>query len=76
MAADRAQREQIVERQREIAAGDEQRGEHDVARVGGLRSACMTSLSSMSRRILNSTKTAIAMMVTLSATPIRLQPIF
>ena len=34
MAADRAQREEIVERQREIAEGDEQRGEQDVARVG------------------------------------------
>ena len=34
MAADRAQREQIVEGQREIAEGDEQRREQDVARVG------------------------------------------
>ncbi len=32
--ADRAQREQIVERQREIAAGDAQRGQRDVAPFG------------------------------------------
>ena len=31
LAADRAQREQVVERQREIAGGDEQRGDGDVA---------------------------------------------
>jgi hypothetical protein len=32
---DRAQREQVVERQREVAAGDEQGGERDVAPVRG-----------------------------------------
>src|SRR5262249_2470732 len=35
VAADRAQRKQIIEGQREISTGDEHAGEHDVAQVRG-----------------------------------------
>ena len=37
LAPDRAQREQVVEREREIAAGDERGGGGDVARLGRLQ---------------------------------------